>query len=408
LRIDHGLKIGPTPVRSYPTGDEPTVPASRSPHRTAALIFAALIALAAFLAAAPYLSSVLNQGYSVLSGSSTTGLSTVTVATSAGNTTTTSATTSSTSTAQCAGVVSVKSLAAPDIANGSADIAYPSDYCALASYALDQINQDRAANGTGPVSIEYNQAAQQHADSMLYYGYFSHYDTQGYKPYMRYSLLGGRGADFENVAYFYYSLSHFTSTGAVEQAVQALEHSMVYNDSACCNNGHRYNILDPLHNRVAIGVAYNSTVVYFDEEFENNFIKLNFTVSPGSSSSPYYVTMKGVPTQSFPTPNSIYIAFDPTPASMSQAQLNAGPHEYGPGSLEGGVLPKTGFFGDCAQFSSGTTVCADRWTVTATTVDIEFTLEPFVKDYGPGVYTIYLIVGPSSNSAITSICVFAS
>jgi len=368
------------------------------------LIIAAIIVLAAFVAAAPYLSTALKHGYSVLSGASTAGLSTVTVNSGSGNTTSTASGTS----AECSSVVAVKNLTAPDIENGSADIAYPSDYCALASYSLGLINQDRAANGSAPVTLGYNQAAQQHADSMLYYGYFSHYDTQGYKPYMRYSLLGGKGADFENVAYFYYSIPHFINTGAVEQAIQSLEHSMIYNDSVCCNNGHRYNILDPLHNQVSIGVAYNSTIVYFDEEFENNYINLNITLSPGSSSNPYYVTMKGVPTQSFPTPNSIYIAFDPSPTSMTQAQLNAGPHEYGPGTLEGGILPRMGFLGGCAQFDSGTTVCADKWTVSASTVDIEFTLEPFVKNYGPGVYTIYLIVGSSSNSALTTISVFVS
>jgi uncharacterized protein YkwD len=156
---------------------------------------------------------------------------------------------------QCSSVVSIKNLAAPDIKGGAADITYPPDYCTLASYALQQINADRAANGTGPVSLGYNQAAQQHADSMLYYGYFSHFDTQGYKPYMRYSLLGGHGADFENIAYFSYSIDHFTSTSVVEQGIRDLEHSMVYNDSACCNNGHRYNILDHLHNIVSIGLA---------------------------------------------------------------------------------------------------------------------------------------------------------
>jgi uncharacterized protein YkwD len=300
----------------------------------------------------------------------------------------------------------VRNLVAPDIRNGSADIAYPSDYCALASYALGLVNQDRAANGTGPVTLDYNQAAQQHADSMLYYGYFSHFDTQGYKPYMRYSLLGGRGADFENVAYYYFSIPRFLSTDSVETAIKELEYSMVYNDSSCCANGHRYNILDPLHNQVSVGVAYDGTTVYFDEEFENNYINLNFTVTGQSSSDPYYVTLLGVPTGSFPTPGSLYVAFDNSPTTTTPGQLNIGPHEYGPGSLVGGVLPRIGFFGDCGQFSSGTTVCADTWKVAPNAVDIAFPLGPFIREYGPGVYTLYLITGSSTDSAITSVCAF--
>jgi len=367
------------------------------------MIIAALVLLAAFMLAVPYLSLALKQGYSFLSGSSTTGPGTVTSTPS--NTTSASSPTSSEINTQCSSVVSVKNLAAPDIRNGTADIAYPSDYCTLATYALELVNQDRSTNGTGPVSLDYNQAAQQHADSMLYYGYFSHFDTQGYKPYMRYSLLGGRGADFENVAYYYFSVPHFFSTDAVESAIKELEYSMVYNDSSCCANGHRYNILGSLHNQVSIGVAYNSTTVYFDEEFENNYLDLNLTVAPASASDPYYVTMKGVPTGSFPTPSSLYVAFDDYPTAATSAQLNSSPHEYDPGRLVGGVLPRTAFFGECGQFSSGTTVCADTWSVTPRALDIAFPLEPFIKDYGSGVYTLYLVTGSSTDSAITSLSV---
>lgn len=379
---------------------------ARSPRRAAALVIAALILLAAFVVTAPYISAALKQGYSVLSGRTTTSPGVV-ASTGGLNSTSTSDASGpiSTTAEECSSVVSVRNLAAPDISNGSADVTYPADYCTLASYALAQINADRAANGTGPVTLGYNQAAQQHADSMLYYGYFSHFDTQGYKPYMRYTLLGGQGADFENVAFYSYSATYYTSTSAAEGAIKTLEHSMVYDDVACCNNGHRYNILDPLHNVVSIGVAYNGTHLYFDEEFENDYINLNLKATSASSSNPYYVTMTGTPTQKFATPNSIWIAFDGTPTAETPAQLNSGPHEYSPGTLEGGVLPKSGFLG-CEQFVRGTTVCADKWVFSSTSVDIAFSLNEFVKNYGPGVYTIYLITGSDTNSAITTLSVF--
>ena len=217
----------------------------------------------------------------------------------------------------------------------------------------------------------------------------------------------GVGADFENVAYYYYSLPYFLSTGSVESAVRELEHSMVYNDSACCNNGHRYNILDPLHNRVSIGIAYDQNHVYFDEEFENVYLTLNFTATGATAPTPYYVTMSGAPTRSVTSPNAVYIAYDSVPSSETPSQLSSGPHEYGPGTLVGGVTPR-GFFGDCPQFTSGTTVCADKWTFNTNAVDIAFSLQPFVKAYGKGVYTIYLITGSSTDSAVTSISVFVS
>ena len=400
------MKIGGYVRRSYPSeGDFSAVPPPRS-HRAAALIIGALVLLAAFVVVAPYLSSALKQGYAAISGSAA-GLSTVSSAT--GESTTTSASVASTndSAPSCSSEVTVESLAPPDINNGTADIAYPTDYCTLATYALNLINQDRAANGTGSVTLDYNQAAQQHADSMLYYGYFSHYDVQGYKPYMRYTLLGGAGADFENVAYYFYSAPHFLSTASVESAIQSLEHSMVYNDSSCCDNGHRYNILDPLHNRVSIGVAYNSNYVYFDEEFENVYTNLTITVTGATSGTPYLVTMNGVLTQAVTAPNAVYVAYDDTPSAMTPTQLSNGPHEYDPGTLIGGATPRN-FFGECPQFSSGITVCAGTWAFGPTNIDIAFTLQPFVKEYGAGVYTIYLITGESTDSAITSFSLFIS
>jgi len=353
--------------------------------------------MAAFLVAAPYLSAALKLGYSILSGETTTGLGV--------SSTIAPTSTVNTSTVQCSSAVKVEGLAAPDIKNGAANIAYPSDYCNLASYALQQINADRAANGTGPVSLGYNQAAQQHADSMLYYGYFSHFDTQGYKPYMRYSLLAGLGGDFENVAFSENTGGPYTNTGAVENAIKNLEHGMVYDDVTCCNNGHRYNILNSLHNIVSIGVAYNSTFVYFDEEFENDYIKLNFTATSAAASNPYYVTMTGTLLQQVAVPQAIYVSFDGTPTAETIAQLNSGPHEYGPGTLVGGVLPK-GVFGGCGQFATGTTVCADTWRFSSAGVDIAFSLREFVRNYGPGVYTVYLVTASDTNSAIVTVSVF--
>ena len=393
------MKISRTAARSFPP--EETIDTSTQPRnslRAAALIIVALILLAAFVVTVPYISTALKKGYSLFSGFASAGQETLTSTIGPVENLTTA-------NVQCSNIVSVRALAAPDIANGTANVAYPPDYCDLATFALAQINADRAANGTGPVSLDYNQAAQQHADSMLYYGYFSHYDNQGYKPYMRYTLLGGRGADYENVAYY---SAVFHSTSSIENAIQTLEHLMVYNDSSCCGNGHRYNILDPLHNRVSIGVAYSSTYVYFDEEFENLYMNLNFSMTGPTAPDPYYVTMTGAPTQSVTPPTSIYVAFDSTPASETRLQLDSGPHEYGPGTLEGGILPKGPLLGGCARFTSGTTVCADTWKFNSATVDIAFSLKVFVRNYGPGVYTLYLITGPSTNTAITTISVFVS
>ncbi|QQG48134.1 MAG: CAP domain-containing protein [archaeon] len=287
----------------------------------------------------------------------------------------------------------------PLIGNGSAKISYPPDYDTLAAYALSLINQDRP--GLQAVSLSPNPVAQQHANSMLRYGYFSHYDTQGYSPYMRYSLLGGKGAVGENVAYDRASGPIFYTTSEVEGAIRTLEYQMMNNDSQCCNNGHRINILNPLHNRVSIGVAYDGTVVYFVEDFENYYIALTISVS-----STYDVSIAGTTLQAFTAPKAVYITYDSPPTAETPAQLNAGPHEYGPGTLTGGVLQPCSF--GCPSFQSGITVYADTWKFTSTQDALAFSLHDFIQHYGAGVYTIYAVTGSDTGTAITSISVFVT
>lgn len=288
---------------------------------------------------------------------------------------------------------------APLIVNGSANVAYPSNYKTLADYTLNLINQDRANFSLPPVSLSGNKAGQQHANSMLTFAYFSHYDTQGFKPYMRYSLLGGLGAVAENVAYISWESDHFTSTTAVESSISALEHAMIYNDSQCCNNGHRLNIINPLHNRVSLGLAFNGTTLYFVEEFENYYIDMNFSVSKS-----YTVTMTGPLVLPFGRVSQVYVTYDRAPASETAVQLNSGPKEYDPGILVGGVLPPCSEA--CTAYASGITVRAEIWQVTSAQVDFTFDLGRFIQVYGNGVYTIYMLTGADTSTALTSISVF--
>jgi uncharacterized protein YkwD len=373
------MKIDESGRRSIPSEGPAAEPVPKS-HGTVALLLVALVLIAAWVLVLPQVPALVKEGSDLISrlASSLTGAT---------------------------GINSTESLNytiySPLIQNGAANISYPSDHDVLSTYALGLINNDRANYSLGAVTLSDINVAQQHADSMLRYGYFSHNDTQGFKPYMRYTLLGGRGAVEENIAYSYTGLPYFTSTASVEGALKSLEYTMMYDDSQCCNNGHRYNILSSLHNRVSIGVAFNSTRVYFVEDFENYYIDLNFSVS-----SSYYVTMTGTPLEAGLSANAVYVTYDRTPSPETATQLNSGPHEYGPGSLVGGVLPPCVF--TCQTFEQGVTVYADTWTLAPNLVAVTFSLRDFIQSYGAGVYTVYLITGNDTSSAITSISIFVS
>jgi uncharacterized protein YkwD len=234
-------------------------------------------------------------------------------------------------------------------------ISFPSDYQTLANYALDLINSERAGYGLSPVTQSQILSGQQHADSMLSLNYFSHWDTQGYKPYMRYTLLGGSGYVEENIAYMQ---SQFFSTAGVESGIRLLETQMLNNDSFCCQNGHRDNILNPYHNRVSIGIAYSTSALYFVEDFETDFTSFpdGITLSNGNN-----VVMKGNTIEDL-NPDSIEIFYEPEPQPLSPQALNTNySRPYNEGTFIGGVFAPCNVF--CSQFTQGKTVYATTWYV---------------------------------------------
>ena len=380
-RFRANLKIGGNRQRSVPGEDYEMDRAPKS-HGALAILLTVLVLLAAFVVAAPYVPGAVKDGSDLLSQ----------LVSSLGGST-------GPSTNQNLNYT----IYSPLIQDGAANISYPPDYSVLSTYALGLINTDRNNYTLANVTLTSGTFAQQHADSMLLYGYFSHNDTQGLEPYMRYTLLGGNGSVEENIAYAYTGSPQFTSTASIESAMKSLEHTMMYNDLICCNNGHRDNILTALHNEVSIGVAYNATRVYFVEDFIDYYINLNF-----STSSSFYVTMTGtpIPQMSGLSPYAVYISYDPTPIPETPAQLNSGPHAYSPGVLLGGVLPPCDL--SCQDFTNLITVHADTWVFTSDQVSVAFSLSDFIASKGAGVYTVYLVLGENTSTAITSICVFVA
>ncbi len=301
-------------------------------------------------------------------------------------------------------------LSDPSFRNGKATIWYPPDNNTLVNYALDLINQDRQTNGLPPVTLSKVPSGQQHADSMLYFGYFSHWDTQGYKPYMRYSLLGGIGAVAENIGQTNCTDSPPSSTlltvrvcnlTTIQNGLAASEWGMMNNDLQCCNNGHRNNILNPQHNRVSIGMAYDtqSSRIYFVEDFEDLYLTLSSPVL-GSNN---IVTIQGSFTKSMSV-TQLAVFYDPLPTSMTTSQLDS-TFAYGPGNFIGGVFPPCS--NSCQYYPGAVSVYASVWQVSPTGINIQFSLSDFKRSYGAGVYTIYLQTGDSTGTAFMTYSIFA-
>jgi uncharacterized protein YkwD len=301
-----------------------------------------------------------------------------------------SATSITSSTQQTGGAI-----ADPSFKNGGATLSYPSEYTKLAQYQLSLINQDRAKFGLSPVALSPIESGQQHADSMLYFDYFNHWDVQGYKPYERYTLMNGQGGMEENVAYEYTDSPYYLSTNLVKKALSSLEHAMVYNDSACCQNGHRTNILDALHNRVSIGIEYDLNHVYLVQDFENHYINFSQPVFSNSDR----VRLVGNLSISLPG-SQVLVFYDEYPRTLNKTQLSSLQYSgsYDQGSFVGGVVTPCTL--TCNSYSPHVTVKADVWTVSTGTLDIEFQLKDFMQKNGRGVYTVYLERTGSQNPEI--------
>ena len=200
----------------------------------------------------------------------------------------------------------------------------------LYQYALDLTNEERTARGLEPVALSSTGSAQDHADDMLQAGYFSHWDTDGVKPYVTYTKHGGTGYVAENITGEWLECTAaFCASDRLDplESVQDAHWGMMYDD-AHTNWGNRDNILYPYHTHVNIGIAYDDETLYFVQHFENNRIQWNEIRLMGKT-----LFMEGViPDGQL---SSIGIYEDPDPRPLSARELN-GSEPYSSGYYEWG------------------------------------------------------------------------
>lgn len=176
-------------------------------------------------------------------------------------------------------------------------------------YMVTLINRDRQAHGLSPVVLDQiaSQAGQIHTEDMVLNNHSGHYDIDGKKPWQRYTICGGQGYVSENAFWWparqYEGVSADAETdGGAEKPfalypVQTFKKSDIeeaesaYYNEKPPNDGHRTNILDPIHNGVGIAfsLAANGRAFRFanTQEFTDNYGQ--FDRLPSDVSRPFYV-----------------------------------------------------------------------------------------------------------------------
>jgi uncharacterized protein YkwD len=280
----------------------------------------------------------------------------------------------------------------------------------LKQYALRTINQDRAKFGLSPVIMSNNPAAQVHANDVLKTRAISHWMTDGEKPYMTYTRLGGDGKVTQNVAIAGYGDQYDGCISGVyrcdkidpHEAIATTEYQMMYNDTDCCDNGHRKNILDKFHTHVSIGIAYNDYFFVMVQNFENQYTIWNDKIndnnnSDSDNSDKTMITMAGSftnNTDSNPDNDlaleNVQVFYDPLPTPEIY-QEHKNDRSYGPGKFIGLVvepLPPGMYYKTPSNF---TLVEAQKWNNSTSEFNIDFSLDTLFDKYGNGVYTIVVL-----------------
>ncbi len=245
----------------------------------------------------------------------------------------------------------------------------------LQQYMLELVNQARAGNGLTPVVWDNfaAQVAQDHAEDMATYQYMSHWNRLGYGPDVRYSLAGGAEWVQENV----YSASYRFDDGSPAPIEDWRVEVEKAHDAWMSSPGHRANILNPEHNHLGVGIAYNVATgdIRMAQEFINRYVELDAVPRVASPGDTLTISGELLPGATDPLVN---LAYEPLPQPFTIDQLNA-----------------TSAYGSPAQFAS-----AIQPTVTP---DGRFTTDiPLDQPGQPGLYhiRIWVMAGPLNPQAV--------
>ncbi len=187
-------------------------------------------------------------------------------------------------------------------------------------YMLALINAARIDAGVPPVELGDNTAAQLHAESALANCFSSHWGIDGLKPYMRYSLAGGYQSNGENghgSDYCIKASDRYTALHSVNQEIDdAVEGWMN-------SPGHRKNILDRLHKKVNIGLAWDRYNFLAYQHFEGDYVEYDELPSLDANGllSISGATKNGVRFRS-KRDLGVQIYFDPPPHELTRGQLS--------------------------------------------------------------------------------------
>ena len=163
-------------------------------------------------------------------------------------------------------------------------------YFGLRRAVLDAVTRDRRAAGVAPVEYDAlcSQVEDAHCLELAEVQYLSHWNQRGELPYHRYHAAGGRDYVAENVSRTtVISLDPnpipTDPEGLLPMALGAHQRMV---DERPPLDGHRQNILDPMHTHLGVGLAVVGGEFVLGQLFLNRYVRLGPLpeLLPGSGS----------------------------------------------------------------------------------------------------------------------------
>jgi hypothetical protein len=131
------------------------------------------------------------------------------------------------------------------------------DYAEAQRFVLGLVNRDRKKAGVPPVVLDEaaSKAGLRHARDMAEKGFTGHIGSDGSTPEQRYTESGGSDFVQENAACLSDTVERRLDEKPRFDAAKLARLHEMFMAEVPPNDGHRRNVLNPLHNRVGIGVA---------------------------------------------------------------------------------------------------------------------------------------------------------
>ena len=314
-------------------------------------------------------------------------------------------------------------------------------YNDVVQYALRKINEDRSRFNIPAVKLSNNTAAQLQAEDMLRSRLISHFTSDGMKPYMEYTVFGGKGYVAQNVGYDGFNNLQTSIINRCEigvyictpidpiKSIDELEYNMMHYDSIFYWS-HRNNILDKHHTHVSIGMAYDKYSFAFVQNFENNYIEFDKPMIKVNNlaykmDKNYYkgnIEISGKVIGNNNRIDSIYVYYDERPTFLIYNQ-HKNDNTYDMGKLIADIVKQSPQLNQHNKQSSNyTLIRATKWWISTPSIweigreessqeqqqsiDIQFNISSLLKSEGVYTIVVYLSHNNYDPFPVTSYSIF--